>query len=283
MPLSNTQKQLLKECAISEEIQAFLSQELDENGLRKDTTSPDFLHILCNLLQICENRLQYLRLKLAKALDYKGQQALLSEPPPSIATVEDDTKKTWEQAAALWHATDQVVRKPDLFNVSLTVKHVRYVLNKNNLPVVEMIRWARPDLFEITPSSPLTHGWVSVVAGIIGAVFGLIGGFAGGLKQLNRVPVWKWIFAGFAYGVGGMLGGSAMGLIMGSSFGLQTGHLMTAVQLGVEASYLNPFHEPRGTKFQQAVALRREQLLFDLAHTHRKRQKELILAKKASL
>lgn len=270
MPLSKSQAELLEYCHLPEELQRFLGQELGEHGLQKSTISPDFLHILCNLLQIYETRLENLRYKFAKTVNIDGQQPIVAIPPPQVSMLEEEVKTAWTRAAALWKATDLVVGHPDLFGVTLKPAHVEYALDKHNLPVVEMIRWARPDFFELKPIPKAIRYLSGFIGALGGAFIGLWGGAKGGAIQADRLPMLKFLrpIVVVCYGFAGLISGSAMGSMMGSSLGFQTGNVSLAFQFAYLASNLNPFHDPIGSKYQRAVQLCREKILFKLAEEY---------------
>lgn len=265
MPLSQTQKQLLEESGIPEEFQQFLGKELGEGGGPKPG-GPDFLIILCNLLKISETRLEYLRTQLKNSMNIGEIQPIFAEPPPNISVLEDQIKDTWLRAAALWKATDKLVNSPELYAVVLRPQHVAYALFKNNLPVVEMIRYSRPEFFAI-PSNALGRGFSAFLGAILGTLLGIVGGFVGAAAQVDRVPQpWLRLFAVPVYALIGMISGGAMGSLKASSFGYETGSLFSACEFGLLASYLNPFHDSLNSKYAQAVALKKEEILFELTH-----------------
>lgn len=269
MPLSSVQKQILNNCGIESELQSYVSEELNENGAQKNNSSPDFLHILCNLLKISEDRLLFLRRQLGKSLDVEGQQAILAEPPPAIITLEEEIKIYWMRSMHLWKAADLVVSSPELFNVKLSSKHVHYALTKNNLAVVEMLKWAKPQYFRI----PHSYGQKLIAAisgGFIGIFLGFGAGFLGGLNQVPQQPLIKKIIFSIIYPLAGMISGSAMGLIEGSRSGFTTGNITLATELSTLASLINPFHEPAGARRYQEVQLKKEKMLFDFARHYYK-------------
>lgn len=268
MALSKPQIELLEYCHIPLEVQRYVALELGEEGIPKNAASPDFLKILCNLLQIYEVRLESLRYKLGKSINIDGKQPIIAEPPLPLASLEDEVKIAWTRAAALWKATDLVVSNPAMFSVILTPEHVEFSLDKKNLPVVEMIRYAKPEFFAIKPVSKFMKVCIAFLGVVMGSICGLIAGVKGGIKQVDRLPNFMRAVSLFFYAIGGLFSGSAMGAIAGGSMGLQTGNLPAALKLAYDAAYLNPFHDPIGSKYQRAVQLQREQILFKLAHDY---------------
>ncbi len=263
--LSKAQIELLEYCKIPEELQRFLGQELGPHGMPKDRAAPDFFYILCNLLKIYEVRLENLRYRLGSKINIDGKQPIIAEPSPEITLLEDEIKTAWTRASSLWNATDKLVRNPEVFGVALELSHVEYALEKGNLPVVEMIRFARPDFFEIMPTTYQTKLACAIFGGIGGGLLGIPGGMMGGAKQKEQLSNRIRPFAMVFYAIVGMFSGCAMGGITGGWMGYQTGNLSAALKLAFDAACLNPFHEPVGSKYQRAVQLRREQLLFKLA------------------
>lgn len=275
MPLSNEQYKLLDACRMEPELQEFLAMELGVNGEPKGESAPDFLYILCNMLQIAEHRLHIMRNRLAKVTRIEGLQGLIAEPPPDIATIETEIKHCWTQAAALWRAADLVVRNGEVYGVHLSIQHVEYALSKGNLPVVEMIRYVKPEYFEIEPKPSPIYYLVWIVGAILGGFIGFISGCRGGYHLYQKTHKKENSFMAFWYAIAGIFSGSAMGFMKGGQMGLRTGNLAAACRLASDAAYLNPFHDAIGSKYQQAVELRREEILFELSHSYLKKKLDM--------
>lgn len=266
LPLSRVQKELLDKCQVPSDLQFFMGQQLDDNGLPVEPLAPDFLMILTDHLKASESLLAAKRSELQR-ID-NGQ---INFPTPEKAKVaidrlEEKIKIEWLFASTLWKATDQVVSHAFEFGVSLRPLHVEYALDKKILSVVEIIRFAKPEFFNLPSFSTLRYLMVCGCGMIFGAFLGIPAGFMGAIKQCRQEKQgigFAWAIIG--YPLWGLLTGGAMGAVTGARIGLQTGYVITSFQLAISSAYLNPFHQAPGTKNQQAAEFVIQDNLFQLA------------------
>ncbi len=266
MSLSAAQTQLLENNNIPMELKKFFADELGNNGIPKEKDSPDFLMLLIEQLQKVDSRLQKQRTKLSLAKVGQLSPAL-PEEDISVDALEEVVKQEWIVATALWRITDQVVTNPVEFGIILKPEHVQYAFDKKNLAAVEMIKYVKPEFFELNTVS-LFRACVTAGVGIIsGAILGLYGGLVGGAicGYQKRIGGFVAIIFSFLYGILGLIRGCAKGILKGGRIGFQTGHIPIAIQLGYQAAFLNPFNAESGTKYQQEEELKTQETLFKLA------------------
>jgi hypothetical protein len=264
MPLSKAQQELLNKYQIPEDLQAAIAKELGEDGLSKPNRR-DFLQLISDKLQEAENLLYIKRQELASELKkVKGYDE--SEKPRQIIRLEEGIKEYWATATALWRTADHIVnRSEEGFKTPLSLKHAEYAIKKQNLPVLELIRWARPDWFTRPVHFPFWRRISWGIGGIGGAILGLGGGFLGGFRYGMRRHIGLAKLTAISYAFMGIFIGWAVGGVMGARLGFLTGNPLLACGFGAKAAFLNPLNEPRGTLNRHAVELEMEQTLFNLA------------------
>lgn len=255
MALSKAQIRILNEYKVPEALQLALTKALNDQGDPLDNEELDFLQLLSDHLQMAEKQLNEKRRELAKEL--KKRKGSYAETPREIAVLEESIKEYWSAATALWRTVDQVINHPDIdYRVTLTRKHAEYAIQRKNLPVLELIQWAKLEYFTLPPVSPILKYSAMIIGAIGGAVLGLLGGFMGGIKFGYRQ------YQGFAkglsllYGLWGIFTGWAVGGVMGARLGFRTGNPMLACWFGAQAAFLNPLNAPRGTENRYAVELK---------------------------
>lgn len=282
MSLTKAQKEVLDKYNVPLDIQTSLGQALDENGNPKPNmassssmgtssskdNSPyehDFLLLVSDKLHETEDLLYNKRQELAFELK-KIKSYNLDERPRQIIALEDIIKDLWTTATALWRVADQIVNQPEEgFKVVISAKQVEYVLKTKNLPVLELIRWAKPEIFYFHPPFTALRWATWVLGGLGGAVLGLFGGFFGGIKYgLERFRgIGKLSAAGYC--IAGLIFGWAVGGVMGARMGFDSGNPLLACIFGMKAAFLNPLNQPKGTLNRHAVELMKEEILFSLA------------------
>lgn len=264
MPLSKAQQELLNKYQIPENLQAAIAKELGEDGVPKPNQH-DFLQLLSDKLQEAENLLYLKRQELASELKkVKGYDE--SEKPRQIANLEEGIKEYWATATALWRTADHVVNRSEVgFKADLSPKHAEYAIKMQNLPVLELIRWARSDWFTRPVRSPVWRRIAWGIGGIGGAILGIVGGFLGGFRYGMRRHKGLAKISAIGYAFMGIFMGWAVGGVMGARLGFQTGRPLLACGFGAKAAFLNPLNEPRGTLNRHAVELNMEEILFNLA------------------
>jgi hypothetical protein len=262
MPLSKAQKEIFDKYQVPEDLQESISKELGQDGLPKNTTSRDFLQLLSDKLQEAENLLYTKRKELAfEQQKIKGY----NDKPKQLLSLEETIKEQWATATSLWRTADQVVNQSEAeFKVMVSQKHAEYAILRKNLPILELIRWAKPALFTLPASYPALRRVAWALGGIGGALLGLIAGPLGGIRLGLRQNRFGKI-AVFGYGMLGIFTGWAIGGVMGARLGLQTGKPLLACSFGAEAAFLNPLNQPRGTQNRHAIELRMEEILYNLA------------------
>lgn len=272
MSLTKAQKEVLDKYHVPLDIQQNIEQDLDEAGNPKDPKNPkDFLLVVSDKLQQAENHLYKKRQELAFELK-KIKSYNLDERPKQIITLEDLIKDMWTTATALWRVADQVVNQPEEgFKVTVSKNQVEYVLKTNNLPVLELIRWAKPEIFYY-PAPPKVLSWLLwIIGGLGGAILGLFGGFIGGIHYgLKKFSGFKKLAVVF-YAIVGVIFGWAVGGVMGARMGFESGNPLLAWRFGATAAFLNPLGEPKGTSNRHAVELEKEKILFSLAKNYSKK------------
>lgn len=260
MALSQAQKKILVDCKVPEAYQTLIASWLNDSPNKK--TNQDFLLILADLLQTAEKHLEIKRKQLSSRLNTTQGMISPGDTPPQITASEENIKLSWSKAIALWQAVDAVIRTPDLYGIELSRKHARYALLTRNLPVIEMIAWAKPEFFTKKKPSLIARQLAWFFGGILSALLGLVGGFFGGIREgLQQKGFKKILFP--IQAIAGLVIGWSSGAVIGARVGYRTGSLPLACKLGYLSSYKNPFHDPKGFKNSQAVDLLIEEILFD--------------------
>ena len=67
------------------------------------------------------------------------------------------------------------------------------------------------------------------------------------------------------YGILGLLIGGSSSAVRGARLGYRTGHFFLSCKLAFLSAYMSPFNAPMGSKKQQAVDLKIDEALFELA------------------
>lgn len=265
MALSSLQLQLLQKMNVPKDMQEAFAYRLGEDGLPKSIKDPDFLMLLTDQLQKTESNLQEGRRKLILVSIGKLPKSKIPGEEISQETIEDMIKQEWTSATALWRTTDQVVAQAKNYAVTLSRNHVKFALEKKNLSVLEMIRFAKPEFFKFKEPSFLMALFAGYI-GILTGISGVYGGFVGGAKQAlqNKINREAYLYAGL-YALWGIFRGFAKAIVTGARMGLRTGSPIIAVKLGYAASYINPFNDVPGSKYQQEEQLFIEETLFNFA------------------
>lgn len=253
MGLSTLQKEMLERSKVPQELYERMDKELGSEGHPKEEHSKDFLMVLADFLQEAENSLSEHRFRYNKAF---------TENRPNLDFVEEDLKNDWSKASNLWVALDQVVSNPKAYAAEITPKHVKFALQKKNLPFIELLRFANPSFFLATSNSTLAR-----IGGLLGGgLFGLLSGMVGGLRLALKSKSSFKIFYVVLYPFRSLLTSWFEGARWGAEMGYETGSVLEGVKFGIIAAYLNPFREPRGNQNQQAVELKRLETLFKIQH-----------------
>lgn len=270
MSLSDIQKTLLDNCQVPEDLQDYMGQQLDVDGLPTELNAPDFLMILINHLKASESLLAARRTELQRAekgyIDFSSPDMAQA----AIDRLEQKIKTEWLFASTLWKAVDSVVSKPSDYGVSLQPLHVQYAIDKKILSVVEIIRFKKPEFFNLKPVSFFKYVWAFLVGMLLGAILGIPAGIMGAIRKCRQEKQgidFAWTI--IVYPVWAILTGCAMGALTGARIGRTTGYVITSLRLAVQAAYLNPFHQAPGTKNQQAVEFVIQENLFQLASDFR--------------
>lgn len=268
LSLSGTQKELLDKCRVPEDLQDYVGQQLNDDGLPVEFQAPDFLTILTDHLKASESLLETKRSELqhieSGQLNFPDQ----ASAKVAIERLEQKIKVEWLFCTSLWRAVEKVVANASEYGVSLQPLHVQYAIDKKILSVVEIIRFAKPEFFQLKSFSIERYEIVCCAAMFIGALLGPWVGFLGAIRQCGRGN--RGIMYGLMvlpYGLLGMITGCAMAATTGAKVGRQTGYLGTSLQLAVQSTYINPFHQAPGTKNQQNAELHIQEQLFHLAQT----------------
>lgn len=260
VPLSKVQQDMLEKYQVPEGLKFNMARALGKDGEVLDPNQPDFLQLLSNNLQNAENTLQIKRTELSAELNkIKGYQ----DKPRQIEALEEAIREYWATATALWRAADQVINQPEPgYKLVLSKKHAQYAIEQKNLPILMLIKWAKPEWFTLSTISPIQRRVSAVLGAMGGALLGLFAGFAGGFRLgfTRQVGLTKLIAISFA--VLGIFTGWANGGIMGARMGYQTGNPWTSSKFGAWSAYTNPLNEPSGTQNRHAIELKMEALLF---------------------
>jgi len=265
VPLSTLQSQLLQKMNVPKDLQEAFAYQLGENGLPKSPDAPDFLMVLTDQFQKTESHLLELRKKLGLVSIGKLPKSKFLGEEITQETVEEVIKQEWVLATALWRTTDQVVAQAKNYGITLSRHHVQFALDKKNLAVVEMIKFAKPEFFKV--KKPLfIKAYLTSFIGILAGVSGFYGGLIGGARQgfESNIGITAYISA-FFYALLGIVRGWAMATVSGARFGLQTGNIKVAIKLGYASALINPFHDAPGSKYQQEEQLVVEEVIFKLA------------------
>lgn len=266
MSLSRTQKALLDKCEVPEDLQEYMGRQLDMDGLPLELNAPDFLMILIDHLKASESLLSAKRYELMHI-----ESGQLPFPNPDVAQaaidhVEQRIKTEWLFSSSLWRAVDKVASHAADYGVSLQPLHVQYAIDRKILSALEILRYAKPEFFNLK-SLPQFRYFICFCFGlVVGAVFGPVAGFMGAIREcMQEKQGLEFAWSIVVYPLWGILTGCAMGGLTGARIGRETGDLGTTWQLAVRAAYLNPFHEPPGTKNQQEAEFVIQETLFHLA------------------
>lgn len=264
--LTDAQKLLLEQCKVSDEHQKLLQDWLTGVEGSHQTSSLDFLQLLSDLFQTAEKHLEAKRSKLSRGMKLSPGLVSPSEAAPEILALEETIKNSWQTSISLWRAVDQVISYPQQYGVTLSRKHVEYAIITKNLTVVEMLKWAKPEYFDVGENASNTVRQVNwFICGIFGALLGAIGGLLGGLKEgFSLQPSWKKLLFPF-YSLLGMLIGGASSAVKAARLGYRSGRFFLTCKLALQTAYMSPFHAPMGSKKQQAVEFKIEQTLFEVS------------------
>jgi len=304
MALTPAQKQLLAKYKLSLHTQEHIEKSLNETGRPIDINHPDFLIVVGNLVHDLEKKLDEKRrlLKDAQLIEERSlqpqslaqiassgireteniahlQEVVLLRAKAYMNKIEEELKNYWDEGAALWAITDAIIRSPAIYEVALTAHHVKQFLGKENLAVVEMIKWAHPEFFDIKVAflqKFLSGGLAFILGTLLGFFGGLKGGAELGYERVNVTPTpnffttLKALSASLLFGVMGCLTGAATGATTALEVGYRTGNPIVGARLGLFASITNPFHAPPGLKNNQLVKLKIEETLFNAANSSRR-------------
>lgn len=256
--LTESQKKLLEKYKIPEEYIRLISSWIENS-------KQDFLMVLSDLLQIAETSLSLRRQALAKNADMRRGILTPDQTPGKINFIELKIKELWEIATSLWRCVDEIMRNPKHYDIVLNRTHAEYALKTKNLPVVEMFLWARPEYFDVGEKAKVIRIQCWVIGGLIGAVLGLMGGCLGGIKESLCKPQFYYKLLLPFYALFGIIIGWSSGAVLGATLGYRTGQLGLSLKLAFEACYINPFHEPKGSKKRQEMDLKIEETLFKVS------------------
>lgn len=266
MALSRIQKQVLDQFNVSQDLQSWMAQEFDAEGQPKGVGAPDFLMVLSDHLQAAEVYLDTQRRKLNR-LQNPAQEKKVSpeEWQVMIASSEAGVKEAWLRATAFWQILDQVMMAPKEYGVILTRRHIEYAFQKKNLPLIEILRWAKPEYFEFSVPPFI----LKLPVGLLAMVGGIFSGFWGKMTRGKREAVKRFFFLRpfllLGYLVEAFLMGTLRGAVTAGRFGFRTGRLLPAIRLGYYAAWYNPFNDPIGSKNQQVVELKTLESYFQLS------------------
>ena len=266
MSLSSAQKKMLDKSQVPEDLQDYIGQQLNENGLPVEFQAPDFLTILSDHLKVSESLLETKRVELQIIKD--GQLDFPSQAAAKVAIerLEQKIKIEWLFASSLWRAVEKVVAYASEYGVSLQPLHVEYAIDKKILSVVEIIRFVKPEFFQLTPFPLKWYIIISWLAMLLGAFLGPLIGCLGAIRQCRlRKRGFMFVLMVLPYGLLGLITGCATAAATGARIGRQTGYFGISVQLALQSTYLNPFHQAPGTKNQQASEFLIQKTLFHLA------------------
>lgn len=267
MALSKAHKQILDQFHIPQELQTWIAQEFDEQGNPKGVGAPDFLIVLSDLLQAAEVYLDSQRIKLNRLQKPVRDNQVIGpeEWQVLLATQEEVVKEAWLRASDFWRVLDQVMAAPKEYGVTITRRHIEYAFQKKNLPLIEMLKWTKPEYFNTSSPTVIKKCWAGLVGCIGGFFSGLMGRIMGGNRQLAKRSLFMRPFLIIRYIIEAFFIGTMQGTVLGGSFGFQTGHPWLAIRLGYYAGWFNPFNDPIGSKNKQAVELKTQEAFFLLS------------------
>lgn len=266
MTLSRAQKHVFDKYNVPRDLQDWVAREFNDEGKPLIPGSPDFLMVISDHLQAAETYLESQRGKLNKIQNPKQVAKVSPEEWQTLLTeYEGSVKDAWLRASGYWRIIDEIIEKPETYGVRLTRQHIDYAFQKKNLPLVEMLKWTRPEFFFIPNPPFIIKLWSGLWAGILGLFSGLWGGFVWAKKKSDRQKsslqrFISWILYGFS----GFFTGMMMGAITSARIAYKIGKIIPAVKLGYYAASYNPFVEQKGSRHKQAVNLKVEELLFYL-------------------
>jgi len=273
--LSKAQKQILDKFNILVELQNWVALQFNEEGKPLGLGAPDFLMVMADLLHAAEVYLESQRAKLTH-LQNPGEEVKASQEEWQVAITaqENVVKEAWLNATVFWRIMDQIITHPEEFGVSLQPNHIEYALQKKILPLIEMLKWTKPEFFSIPTPSMLNKLWAGLLGCLGGGLVGLWGGIRGGKrfaeKRFAAKPqAFLRPFLILGYSVIGLVTGFAMGASTGGREGFALGQVRSGIKLGYHAAYWNPFNNPIGSKNQQAFELRKLAVLFKLSKKSR--------------
>ncbi len=273
MALSRAQKQILDKFNVPRDLQDWLAQEFNELGEPRAPEAPDFLMAMSDHLQAAETYLDSQRVKLNRIQNLNQEtHASPEEWQVLLADYEEVVKEAWLRTTGYWRIIDELISKPDDYGIKLSRQHIDYALQKNNLPLVEMLKWTKPEYFFIPKPNFIISCWSGFWAGLGGTFSGMMGGLVWAIRHTRKQKSWLRPVLLIIQGLRGLLTGSMMGAITAASIGYQIGNITLAIKLGYYAAAYNPFSEPINSRHKQKLDLKIQETLFHLALTKNKTQ-----------
>lgn len=264
--LSKAQKEILTTFKIPAELQNWMALEFNGAGEPKGLGAPDFLLVLSDLLHAADVYLDSQRAKLARLQNpTKETKVGAEEWRVAIANLEETIKESWLNATAFWRVIEQVMHDSAYYQVAIQRKHIQYAFQKKNLALIQTLKWAHPEFFTI-PSSPF---FIKLVYGTLGFMsglgFGLIGEILGAQSYLKTKPLFLRPFLSIIYTLLAIIPGVMRGSIIGSATSFEIGNIGIGSKMAYYGTRLDPLMEPLGSKKQQAVELKKQNLIFKLS------------------
>lgn len=270
--LSRTQKQILDKFNVSRDLQDWLAQEFNEHGEPRFAEAPDFLMAISDHLQAAETYLNSQRIKLNQIQNLDQNTKTSQEEWQSLLNAyEEVVKEAWLRATGYWRIADEIISKPEEYGVKLQRKHIDYAFQKKNLPLVEMLKWTKPEFFFI-PTPPLIQRvWAGFWAALGGVFSGMWGGWVWAKRITSRRKFWMRPFLFIVYSVRGILTGMMVGCIKAARLSYQIAKIKPGIQIGYFSAVYNPFVESMGSKQKQSIDIKIEEILFRLSERAEKK------------
>lgn len=266
MALSSKQKQILDKFNVPRDLQDWMSQEFNEHGEPITPDAPDFLMAISDHLQAAETHLESQRIKLNQAQNPSREaHAGPEEWQILLTSYEEAVKDAWLRATGYWRIIDELLSKPDNYGVKLKRQHIDYAFQKKNLPLVEMLKWNKPEYFFVPKPFWIVRYWSGLWAGLGGIFSGIWGGLSWAKKDSSKQKSFLRPLVFLMLALPGIVIGSMMGAITSASLGYRTGKIMKSIKIGYYAAAFNPFLKTPASKSKQALDLKIEETFFCLS------------------